>query len=287
MIRWPGRIKAGEVSNEIVSGLDWFPTLVAAAGDTDVKDRLLKGTDLSGKSFKVHLDGYNQLPYLTGQAPKSARNEFFYFNDDGGVVAYRYNDWKIVFCEQRQPGGFIVWANPFTCLRAPKVFNLRMDPFERADVVSEPVLRLVGQERLSHSIRRMAGRAVPADLQGLSAEPAARELQHRPDGRCADEVAGQDGREIRLGERASGLEAAGQHSQPAAANGGRWTSRCETMNDLDTSTRQTEAASASAKRSTARDALLDLKARIGKSVLGQDRMVESMLIGIAWPTAIS
>ena len=137
MIRWPGHIKAGEVSNEIVSGLDWFPTLLAAAGDSDVSDRLLKGTNLGSKSVRVHLDGYNQLPYLTGQAPKSARSEFYYFNDDGELVAYRYNDWKIVFCEQRLPGGFPVWANPFTCLRAPKVFNLRMDPFERADVVSD------------------------------------------------------------------------------------------------------------------------------------------------------
>jgi arylsulfatase len=136
MVRWPGHIKAGEISNEMMSGLDWFPTLVAAAGDTDIKDRLLKGTDLGGKSFKVHLDGYNQLPLLTGQG-KSARNEFYYFNDDGEVVSYRYGDWKIVFCEQRKPGGFEVWSNPFTCLRAPKVFNLRMDPFERADVVSD------------------------------------------------------------------------------------------------------------------------------------------------------
>ncbi|HET9535823.1 MAG TPA: arylsulfatase, partial [Mesorhizobium sp.] len=80
---------------------------------------------------------YNQLPYLTGQAPKSARSDFYYFNDDGDLVAYRYNNWKIVFCEQREPGGFQVWANPFTCLRAPKVFNLRMDPYERADIVSD------------------------------------------------------------------------------------------------------------------------------------------------------
>lgn len=136
MVRWPGRIKAGEVSNEMMSGLDWFPTLVAAAGDADIKNKLRNGASIGGKTFKVHLDGYNQLPFLTGQA-KSARNEFHYMNDDGEVVAYRYNDWKIVFCEQRKPGGFEVWANPFTCLRAPKVFNLRMDPFERADVVSD------------------------------------------------------------------------------------------------------------------------------------------------------
>jgi arylsulfatase A-like enzyme len=136
MVRWPGHIKAGEVSNEMISGLDWFPTLLAAAGDTDIKDRLLKGTGLGGKNFKVHLDGYNQLPLLTGSG-KSARNDFYYLNDDGEVVAYRYGDFKIVFCEQRKPGGFEVWANPFTCLRAAKVFNLRMDPFERADVVSD------------------------------------------------------------------------------------------------------------------------------------------------------
>ncbi len=137
MIRWPGHVKAGEVANQMVSGLDWFPTLVAAAGNADVKDQLLKGTSLSGTQYKVHLDGYNQLDYLTGKSPKSARSDFYYFNDDGNLVAYRYNDWKIVFCEQREPGGFVVWANPFTCLRAPKVFNLRMDPFERADVVSD------------------------------------------------------------------------------------------------------------------------------------------------------
>jgi len=137
MIRWPGRVKAGEVSNEMISGLDWFPTLVAAAGDGEVKDKLAKGTTLGAQQAKVHLDGYNQLPYLTGQQPKSARSDFFYFNDDGELVAYRYNDWKIVFCEQRAPGGFAVWANPFTCLRAPKVFNLRMDPMERADIVSD------------------------------------------------------------------------------------------------------------------------------------------------------
>lgn len=90
-----------------------------------------------GTTFKVHLDGFNQLPYLTGQQAKSARSEFFYFDDDGNLVAIRFDDWKVVFCEQRKPGGMIVWANPFTCLRLPKIFNLRMDPFERADVVSD------------------------------------------------------------------------------------------------------------------------------------------------------
>ncbi len=111
---WPGKIKPGEVSNQIVSGLDWFPTLLAAAGDADVKDRLLQGWQPPDNptTFKNHLDGYNQLDYLTGKSPNSARSEFYYFSDDGDLVAMRYDDWKIVFAEQRKPGGFVVWANP-------------------------------------------------------------------------------------------------------------------------------------------------------------------------------
>lgn len=139
MIRWPGRIKPGSVSNEVFSGLDWFPTLLAAAGDDSIKDRLLKGTSIGtgGRPFKVHLDGYNQLPYLTGQKPKGERTDFAYFNDDGVLVAYRHGAWKAVFCEMRPSGGFRVWYEPFTCLRIPKLFNLRMDPYERADIVSD------------------------------------------------------------------------------------------------------------------------------------------------------
>ncbi|MBM7061821.1 arylsulfatase [Pseudomonas sp. UL073] len=137
IIRWPGKVKPDTVSNQMFSGLDWFPTLLAAAGDTDIKDRLLKGSDVGGKSFKVHLDGYNQLDYLTGKSDKSARNEFFYFSDDGDLVSMRFDNWKIVFCEQRAPGGLQVWSEPFVCLRVPKLFNLRMDPYERADVVSD------------------------------------------------------------------------------------------------------------------------------------------------------
>jgi arylsulfatase len=136
MIRWPGHIKAGSVSNGIVSGLDWCPTLLAAAGDPDVKAELLKGHEADGKTFKVHLDGFNQLPYVTGQEPKSARQHFFYFNDDGDLVALRYENWKIVFMEQRAPGTLAVWAEPFTPLRVPKFFDLHADPYERADVTS-------------------------------------------------------------------------------------------------------------------------------------------------------
>ncbi|WP_025138709.1 arylsulfatase [Achromobacter sp. DH1f] len=139
MIRWPGHIEPGTVKNDIVSGMDWFPTLLAAAGDDGVKERLLKGWRPNGanRDYKVHLDGYNQLAYLTGKDPKSAREDFYYFNDDGLLVAMRYENWKVVFCEQTAPGGFAVWREPFVCLRVPKVFNLRMDPYERADIVSD------------------------------------------------------------------------------------------------------------------------------------------------------
>ena len=139
MIRWPSKIKPGQISNEMLSGLDWFPTLLAAAGDTTVRSRLLGGwaPTSGGPSFKVHLDGYNQLPYLTGQEPKGARTDFAYYDDDGVLVAFRHDNWKAVFCEQKKPGGFAVWYEPFTCYRIPKLYNLRMDPYERADIVSD------------------------------------------------------------------------------------------------------------------------------------------------------
>jgi len=136
MIRWPGKIKPGSVSNEIVSGLDWLPTFMAVAGDAGVKDKLLKGMAVGDKTFKVHLDGFNQLDHLTGKSEKSARDRFFYFNDDGALVALRYGQWKVVFEEQRANGTLRIWAEPFTTLRVPKIFNLRSDPYERADVTS-------------------------------------------------------------------------------------------------------------------------------------------------------
>src|ERR1700677_4403460 len=136
MIRWPGRIKPGEVSNETISGLDWPPTLMAVAGDPDIKQKLLNGYTLGNKTFKVHLDGYNQLPYLTGQQPRGARKDFFYSNDDGDLVAMRYENWKIVFEEQRAVGTLRIWAEPFTTLRTPKLFDLHADPYERADITS-------------------------------------------------------------------------------------------------------------------------------------------------------
>ena len=136
VIRWPGHIPAGTVSNEIVSGLDWMPTLLAVAGEPDIKEKLLNGYEAGRKTFRVHLDGYNQLPYLTGQQPNGARKEFIYFNDDGDLVAARYQNWKIVFEEQRVAGTMRIWAEPFTKLRLPKLFDLRADPYERVDITS-------------------------------------------------------------------------------------------------------------------------------------------------------
>ncbi|MGZ5136016.1 MAG: arylsulfatase, partial [Flavitalea sp.] len=130
-IRWPGVIKPGTVSNEIFAHEDMLPTLLAAAGVPDVKEQLLKGMKVGNKTFKVHLDGYNITDALAGKAA-NPRHEFFYFNDDGSLVGLRYDNWKIVFAEQRAEG-FDVWQEPFVFLRLPKVFNLRSDPFEIAD----------------------------------------------------------------------------------------------------------------------------------------------------------
>ena len=136
MIRWPGHIKPGEVSNEIFSALDWCPTLLAAAGIPDITEKLLKGYRAGDKTFKAHQDGYNQLPYLLGEQSRSPRREFFYFNDDGDLVGVRFENWKVVFMEQRAQGTLQVWAEPFTVLRLPKLFDLRADPYERADITS-------------------------------------------------------------------------------------------------------------------------------------------------------
>ena len=130
-IRWPGKIKPGTVLNGIVSHQDMLPTLLAAAGDPDVKDKLLKGYKVGNKTFKVHIDGFNMLPYITGQAEESPRNFFFYMSDDGEVMAVRHGDWKFVVGEQRAEQ-MRVWMEPLDKLRVPLIFNMRRDPFERA-----------------------------------------------------------------------------------------------------------------------------------------------------------
>ncbi len=136
MVRFPGHIKPGTVSNEIVSHLDWMPTLLALAGDPDVKEKLKKGHKAGNKTFKVHLDGHNILPYLTGKEKKTPRQGFLYFTDDGDLACMRYDNWKVVFMEQRAVGTLQIWAEPLVPLRLPKIFNLRTDPYERADITS-------------------------------------------------------------------------------------------------------------------------------------------------------
>jgi arylsulfatase len=137
MVRWPGRIEAGSVSNAIMHHMDWLPTYVAAAGSDDIKERLMEGgVRAIGRRYNVHLDGYNFLPYLTGETDVGPRKEIFYFTDDGDLSALRYEDWKLVFMEQRAEGTLELWANPFTPLRIPLIFNLRRDPYERAQLTS-------------------------------------------------------------------------------------------------------------------------------------------------------
>ena len=137
MVRWPGKIEAGSVSNEIMHHMDWLPTLLAAAGSDDIKEDLKKGNVRAiGRKYKVHLDGYNFLPHLTGESEEGPRREIFYFSDDGDLTALRYDDWKIIFMEQRVEATLQAWAEPFIPLRVPLIFNLRRDPYERSQITS-------------------------------------------------------------------------------------------------------------------------------------------------------
>ncbi len=182
LVRWPGKIKEGAVCNEIVQHQDWLPTFLAMAGEPDVTDKLKRGHKANGKTFKNHVDGFNLLPYLTGDEKKSPRNFFFYFSDDGDVLGLRFDNFKIVFMEQRCPGTMQVWAEPFTKLRLPKIFNLRTDPYERATHV-EHLLRLVRAPRLLH-LRGASGRSeICVDLQRIPTGAACRELHRR---RCIE-----------------------------------------------------------------------------------------------------
>ncbi|MBN9192085.1 arylsulfatase [Microbacterium sp.] len=136
MVRWPGHIPAGTTLNGIVSHNDWFVTLLAAVGNDHIAADLREGVELDGIRYRVHLDGHDQLAYLTGAADESPRNFFFYVSDDGDLTALRYDNWKVVFLEQRATGTLQIWQEPFTELRFPKLFNLRTDPYERADITS-------------------------------------------------------------------------------------------------------------------------------------------------------
>lgn len=133
MVRWPGKIEAGSISNEIMHHMDWLPTYLAAAGVPDIKEQLIQGgVQAIGREYKVHLDGYNFLPVLLGEAEEGPRREIFYFSDDGDLTALRYNDWKMIFMEQKEYKTFRAWIEPFTALRVPLIFNLRRDPYERS-----------------------------------------------------------------------------------------------------------------------------------------------------------
>ena len=131
VLRWPGVIKPGTEINGVTSHEDWVPTLAAAAGDPDIKSKLLQGHTAAGKTFKVHLDGYDIRPLLAGEGP-SPRKEFYYWTDDGSLAGLRYERWKVAFMEQRAHS-LEVWQEPFVTLRFPKLICLRSDPFERAD----------------------------------------------------------------------------------------------------------------------------------------------------------
>jgi len=160
LVRWPGKIEAGKISNEIVQHHDWLPTFVAMAGEPDIVEKCKKGYKAGDKTFKIHIDGYNLLPYLTGKEKKSPRQGFIYFDDDGNLVALRFDNWKVVFMEQRCPGTLRVWAEPFTVLRVPKLYNLRTDPFERADTTSNTYYDWF----LNHDFIALASQAIVSEF---------------------------------------------------------------------------------------------------------------------------
>lgn len=136
LVRWPGNIDAGSVANGIVQHHDWLPTFMNMAGAPEVVEELKTGYDANGKHFKNHIDGFDMTPYITGEVDESPCKVFFYFSDDGDVLAIRYDNWKMVFMEQRTTGTLELWFDPFVPLRAPKLFNLRTDPYEQADITS-------------------------------------------------------------------------------------------------------------------------------------------------------
>ena len=158
---------------------DWLPTFLSMAGESDIVGKLKKGYKTIGRTYKNHIDGYDLTPYLTGKTKTSPRKLFVYLSDDGDVLALRYDNWKLVFMEQRCTGTMQVWAEPFTKLRVPKLFNLRTDPYEFADITSNTYLGLVRQPRLyPAAVIRSDGR-VGGDLQGVLARAEAQHLHDR------------------------------------------------------------------------------------------------------------
>ena len=182
LVRWPGKIKAGEVSTGIVQHHDWLPTFLEMAGAPDIVETLKKGYEAIGRTYKNHIDGTSLLGYITGKEKESPRKLFVYISDDGDVLALRYDNWKVVFMEQRCHGTMQVWAEPFTRLRLPKVYNLRTDPYEFADVTSNSYYEWF----IYHAYILYGGvgtrRQVRGNVQGVSAGAEAELLHHR---RCA------------------------------------------------------------------------------------------------------
>jgi arylsulfatase A-like enzyme len=188
LVRWPGKVAAGSVANGIVQHHDWMPTFLEMAGALDVVDKLKKGYKAIGRTYKNHIDGYSLLPYITGKVKECPRNAFFYISDDGDILAMRYDNWKLVFLEQRCRGTMQVWAEPFTRTARAQALQPahRSVRVRRPDV--EQLLRVVPLPRLLH--HRGAGRGghVRGDVQGLPADPEAGELhdrrRHLQDGGC-------------------------------------------------------------------------------------------------------
>ena len=178
LARWPGKIKPGSVSNEIISHHDWLPTFLAAAGMPDVMDRLKAGYTIDDRTYKVHIDGFNFLPYLTGQESRGPRPCFFYFSDDGDMLALRYDNWKQVFVEQRCEGTLRLWAEPFTHLRVPEAVQSTNRSVRARRRHLEHLLRLADRPRLPRDSVAGSRRGVPGDIQGLPAAAEGGELHH-------------------------------------------------------------------------------------------------------------
>lgn len=140
MVRWPGKVKPGSVSNAVMHHMDWLPTFANIAGASEIKSELMAGKTIGARNYKVHLDGYNLVPHLTGEEEDSPRKEVFYFSDDGDLTALRYQDWKLIFMEQKTEATLRAWMEPFVPLRVPLIFNLRRDPYERAEETSNTYL---------------------------------------------------------------------------------------------------------------------------------------------------
>jgi hypothetical protein len=186
LLRWPGKVEPGSVSNEIVGSHDWLPTLVHAAGEPDVVDKLKTGYEANGKTYKVHIDGYDMTPYLSGDAEEHSRPGFIYFSDDGDVVAMRYHNWKFVFMEQETKGTLYLWMNPFKVLRIPKIFN--SGPIRLSTPTSHRTRTLTSCCDTS-SCSRQRRRSSPSSWRP-SRSPTPTEgpqLQHRPGPREATE----------------------------------------------------------------------------------------------------